>query len=607
MALSIAYSAPSSLGGPPARPTMRPHMQLVQPVRDVSTKELEAYAQRFEQAKTDRQSWNPHWQELSDFILPRRWIFQKDQIGRGTKRNDRIINNTATRAVRICAAGMMAGITSPSRRWWTLTTPDPDMAEFGPVRSWLNVVEERQRMVLARSNIYNALSGAVYPDISTFGSTCTLLEEDDEDVLRAYPIAVGLFYLAASERGTIDTIMYEERLTVAQVVERFGLGAVSLDVKRMYDGGQYNKPVDILRCIEPNRALERNRADWRGMRWTSCWMEQGTKHCLRMSGYREFPGLTPRWTVTTAADAYGTSPAMDALGDIKALQLLEEDKARLVQKAAQPPLNVSEGGMALGSASSAPNAINVNPNGGQPTTPLMMVDPRAIAEVRSAITEHTDRINAAFYADLWLMLSMDDRNQRATAREIDERHEEKMLQLGPVLERLNDELLSPIIDRSFKIMWRRGMVPPPPRELQGQEIRVEFMSIMHQAQKLLGLAAVRTLVQETMSLATVWPEVRAKINADQVVDEIASMVGTKPDLVNPEDVVQTKRAAEAQQAQAQQAAAALPGLAKSAKDFSQAGMPGGGNALSEIMQQLPGAAGAASGVPPLAATMGEGQ
>jgi hypothetical protein len=228
--------------------------------------------------------------------------------------------------------------------------------------------------------------------------------------------------------------------------------------------------------------------------------------------------------------------------------------------------------------------------------PIFEVREAAIKNVAEQIARVEQRIDRGMFADLWLRVLQDERQQRATAREIEEGHQETMLQLGPVLEHLNPELLGRAVDRYYYELDRRGFFPPPPRELQGVEIKAEFISVMHQAQKMVGLGAVRTLVQETLFLAQSKPEALDKLNSDQIVDEIANMVGTKPELVLSDEEVAKVRDARAKREQMLQQGQAAMAAAKTAKDLGGTPAPAPDNMLGAIAQQL--APAAAAGVLP---------
>lgn len=548
---------------------------------------------RWQSMKDDRQSWFDHWRELMEYVKPRRGRFlavTSTKTSDGGKKNDKIINGTAGMAARVLASGMMAGITSPARPWFRLTAPDPELADYGSVRSWMHVVEERIREAFARSNLYNCLH-QFYEDLATPGTACLHVEEDQEDLVRGYVFPIGQYCLANDARLRVNTVYRQTGLTVQQLVEKFGEAKCSQQVKDLYARKELDQWVDVLHVLEPNRDYEPGRLGPKGKPWRSCWLEasgpdSGPQY-LGEGGYEEFPAMVARWEVN-GEDVYGSSPGMMALGDVKALQLYEKHKARAVENIINPPMT-GPSSMQNQRVSMLPGTFTYSDamSPAQQFRPSLEVRPEAVNVVELSIREHEQRIKQAFYADLWLALMEQD--GQMTAREVAERHEEKMLQLGPVMERLQDELLDPLIDRVFGILHRGGHIPPPPQELQGVQLRVEYISIMAAAQKLLGTTAVERLASFVGNVAAVQPEILDKLDTDKVVDEYAGMLGTKPDLLRTDEAVQALRAERAkarQQAAAQeQAAQAVQGAQTLSKTDMQ-----GDTALNRLL--------GSAGVPP---------
>jgi len=530
------------------------------------------YTKRLAALKSERSSWDSHWQELADYLFPRRQRFYSSDRNKGTKRNEKIVNNTGTRALRIMASGMMAGITSPARDWFRLIMTDPELMEFDDVRIWLEEVERRMKEVFARSNIYNALP-MIYLDLGAFGTSAMYVEEDALDVIRAYVFPVGTYCLICDQRERVTGIYRETTMTVEQLVEAFEWDRISNSTKGQWRDKQYDRAVDVIHVIEKNQERESERDDYRNMPWYSCWMEKGGDApdvLLHEGGFHEFPMMAPRW-MRTGEDIYGESPGMHALGDIKALQHLEKRKAQVMDKLVNPPM-------------AAPTAlrkrkVSILPGdttyvsamaGGQKFEPAHLVDPRALA-ITELIGQHEFRINSTFFADLFLMLANTDRRQ-ITAREVEERHEEKLLQLGPVLESLQDEMLDPLIERTFNIMSRNGMIPPPPSQIEGKDWKVEYISIMAQRQKYLGTVAVERFAAFVSELAQFNPEVLDKMDFDQVAEQYAELLGVSPKMIRGDDEVESLRAQrqqQAQQAQMAEAAQAAQSGAGAAKQLSE--------------------------------------
>lgn len=551
------------------------------------------YLSRWGALKTERSSWFSHWHEISDYLAPRSGRFFLTDRNRGEKRHNNILDSTGTRAARVLAAGLMAGMTSPARPWFRLATPDRDLMEFGPVKVWLAQVADGMRNVFAHSNTYRALH-ASYTSVAQFGTLASIAQEDFEDVIRHFPLEIGEYAVATDDRGVVNTLYREFELTVAQIVAKFGLENCSESVRnRFRNGHHHDSYVPVLHVVEPRADRDLRKRDPRNMPWASCYIEIGRsdprgESFLRESGYKRFPALVARWEVK-GTDPYGNScPGMEALGDVKQLQHEQLRKAQGIDFQTLPPMQAPPelkdqtelfpGGVTYTNAV-GPNAglrrvfdVDVNLN-------YLLAD---IQDVRG-------RIKQAFYEDLFLMLANDQRSG-VTAREIAERHEEKLLMLGPVLENLHDELLQPLIDVTFDRMLEAGLVPPPPQELQGIELSVQFVSTLAQAQRAVGLQSVDRLIGTIGSIAQFKPSVLDKLDEDQIVDAYADMLGVDPNLIVADDRVAVIRQERQKQAAAQASAEQMPAAAQTAKTLSETDTAGR-NALTDVMGLFSGYAG----------------
>lgn len=548
--------------------------------------------------ENERTSFESHWRDLSDFILPRRSRFSISDVNKGDRRNQKIIDSTATLAARTLRSGIMSGVTSPARPWFRLTTQDPDLAEWGPVKQWLHLVQQRITASYLKSNLYNILP-TVYGDLGVFGTAAMSVEEVfNGDVIHAKSFPIGSYWVAKDEFGRINTFVREFRMTVAQLLETFGSkkngefdwSNFSTYVRGQYDQGNLQTWIDVTHFVMPNMEYDQKNPIAKFKKFTSCYFESGTGYdskqddkYLRESGYDYFPILVPRWE-TTAEDVYGTNcPGMEALGDIKQLQNGEKRIMEAVDKIIRPPMKgpTSMKGQAASIISGDITYIdNVN---GQGFEPVYEVNFR-IQEMETKQSQVRSRIQRSFYEDLFLMLSNLDRRQ-ITAREIEERHEEKLLALGPVLEQINQDLLDPLTDIAFNIHLRQRLLPPPPPELQGMELKVEYISVMAQAQKMLGVSSVERFTQFVGGLAQVDQGVLRKIKADQIVDVYGEMLSVPPSIVRTDEevqqIIQAEQAQQMQQMQMQQQMQAVD----IAKKLSETKINQQDAALDELIRQ----------------------
>lgn len=518
--------------------------------------------------KNERDSFITHWRDIADYIQPRRSRFTISDRNKGDRKNKKIIDSTATLAIRNLQAGMMSGLTSPARPWFSLTTPDPDLSEFGPVKNWLSDVTRRMRTLFLKSNVYNALP-LLYCDEGLFGTAAMAVLEDDEDVIRAYTFPIGSYCIAQNHRQSVDTFQREWAMTVRQVVDRFGKDKVSKATKNLYDQGNYESWVNVAHMIHPNADYDPNALESKYKRFSSCYWEIGSDAdaLLDETGFDEFPVMAPRWSLT-GEDVYGYSPGMDALGDVQQLQAMQRRMIQSVDKMVNPPM-VAPTSMMNKKASLLPGDITYvdQTQGGQTFRPAHEIR-MPLQELQVLIQDTQFRIKRCFYEDLFLMLANSDRRQ-ITAREIDERHEEKLLMLGPVLERQNEDLLDPLIDRTFAIMARRNLLPPPPKELQGVDLKVDYTSIMAQAQKMVATASIERFLGFVGNVSGAYPQAMDKVDIDQTIDEYADMTGVPPKIVRSDETVDAIRMARQQAAEAQQRMAQFQQMAQGAKLLSE--------------------------------------
>jgi len=506
---------------------------------------------RWGHLRSERATWWSHWQEITTYLLPRNGRYFEQDRNKGHRRHNSIYDNTGTRALRTLGAGMMAGATSPARPWFRLGTADPDLNKYPPVQAWLADTTERMQLVFTRSNTYRTLHG-IYEELGAFGTAGSIVLPDAKNAIHHYALTTGEYAIATDYQGRVNTLYREFQKTVSEVVREFGYNKCSTSVKNLYDRGSLDQWITIIHAIEPRDDRERDfsKKDNLNMKYKSCYFEQGGEgeQVLRESGFKDFPAVVPRWGLA-GGDIYGNSPGMEALGDVKQLQHEQLRKAQSIDYQTKPPLQVPSylknrdvdslpGGVTFvdGQQGKIETAFAVNLN-----LQHLLQD---IQDVRS-------RINSSFYADLFLMLA-NATDTRMTATEVAERHEEKLLMLGPVLERLHNELLDPLIDNTFNRMIEAGLVPPAPEELQGMDLNVEFVSMLAQAQRAIGTNSVDRYTNSLGMVAQFKPDVLDKFDSDKWANAYGEMLGIDPDLIVPDKQVALIRQ---QRAEAQQAAA----------------------------------------------------
>lgn len=536
--------------------------------------------------KEHRTDWDSHFHEIEKYMSPRRGLFagndpaNRETTKRGQKVNGAILNSTPVRALRILKSGMQAGITSQSRPWFKLAHEDRDLNKRPAVKEYIELLTEEVRKLLASSGMYNSLHSS-WGDLGAYGTSCTLIEDDDVLGIRPISLVPGSYWLGASDKNRIDTLYREFMMTVNQIVGKFvysnqrylnqpDWSKVPNHIKEAYDKGDIGKRHKVSHLIAPRHVSDRDRTRFDGPNKpiaSMYWMDDHKQDELMGNlGYDRNPINACRWEVQ-GYEVYGRSPGMDALPDCKELMSKRRDYAEMLRRVNRPPMNAHSD--LRGSAfSMMPGALNFMADPSKGAQPAYQISPQ-FGELRQDMEQTKDDIWSCMYADLFMMISSLDRRQ-ITATEIDERREEKLLALGPVLERTQFEKLEPLIDLAVERVIEMGRMPPPPEELNGQALSTEFIGMLAQAQKAVATGAVERLWGFAGNMAGVKPEVMDKLDADTTIDAYAEMIGVPPQMVKSTDAAMSIREQRAQTEQAMMAAEQAPGLAQAAKSGVEA-------------------------------------
>ncbi|HHA2689939.1 TPA: portal protein [Stenotrophomonas maltophilia] len=565
---------------------------------------LQAHCRRRKTALKEAQNdWTTLWRQTSEYIDPTRGRFYGDQDDKPRKRNwSKVINSTATDALCVMAAGMMSHMTPKAQPWFKVTTPDPAIAEQFGVRVWLDDVAQRIRDTLASSNFYKAMP-VVYAEDGIFGVAPLLVLEDSREVVRFYALTAGNYAVGLDDQGRVDSLWRRYPKTARQLEERYGADALPAVVRdALTKNGDQKFWVESL--IEPNTdqrpgigplGLQAPRfRPYREVVWIDG-AANGQNGVIDIGGHYEAPFVVARWN-PVAEDIYSSCPAISCLGDIKQLQYLEGEKLRLMEQVSDPTLGGPESMRRTGGARLRKGGMIYLPQDSLNATiaPVYTPDPRGVREIREEIAVIEQRIQRAFFYQLFLMLeALGDKTDR-TATEIVTRKEEKAAVLAPTLESITDEVLDPVVVRVFRLLERAGRIPDPPQVLANVPLKIEYTSILAQAAKAAAVGSIeRTMTfVANVAQATGDPSVMDKLDSDQVVDEYTAAVGGPASIIRSDDAVARIRADRAQQQRQQQLAASAQPMKDAAQALKTASdtVPEEGSAAQALIDAMQGAA-----------------
>jgi len=490
---------------------------------------------RFDRLKSQRQNWESHWQEVADYMQPRKADVTKSR-SKGDKRTELIFDSSPLQSVELLAASLHGMLTNPSTPWFSLRFKEDEMENEDEAKEWLESATETMYAAFNKSNFQQEIF-ELYHDLITFGTAAMFIEEDDEDILKFSTRHINEMYIAENEKGRIDTVFRKFKLSARAAIQKFGDVSSNIAITAKKD--PYEE-VEILHAVYPRSDFDPKKQDKSNMPFESVYLEAGTGEELSVSGFREFPFVVPRY-LKASHEIYGRSPAMTALPDVKMLNEMSKTTIKSAQKQVDPPLLVPDDGFIL-PVRTVPGGLNFYRAGTRDRIEPLNIGANTPLGLNME-EQRRNSIRNAFYVNQLMMQS----GPQMTATEVIQRNEEKMRLLGPVLGRLQSELLKPLIDRAFALILRKNLFKQAPDFLSGRDIEIEYVSPLAKAQKSTELQSIMRAIEIMGSLSNVAP-VFDHINMDKLVRHLADIVGVPQKILKP----QAELNAEREQAQAQQ-------------------------------------------------------
>lgn len=544
---------------------------------------VKPYMRRYRNLERLAERYKPVWRTLNEYQHPwsGRYLF-------GEKDRDEVAscyhikNGVVGDAARTCASGLHGGLTSPSKPWFEISHADSDMMEVGSVKEWMHSVQEIMRSVLAKSNFYGVMPN-VYLEAIIYGTAAAIIDPDPETGIRMRQLTIGEYYLGLGEDLRVNTLYRRLEMSAAQMREKFGENnpGYSWAVRDALENGRLDDPTfTIIHAMQPIGMFGGKRHPI--FNYESVYFMENSdsptddeRAILLWQGHRSKPFVAVRWA-TTSDDVYGYSPGMMALPDDRMIQVMEEDYIIAVEKSINPPVTgPSELEDYVQKKGLHPGAFVPHNN----MTKDMFL--RSIYQIdfdfnntRQKILETAQQIQNKFYNHLFLSILFN--TKQMTATEVAQRLEEKAMVLGPVLERFQSELFDPILDRVFVILYSEyGVIPEPPEEIAGDDLKIVYIGSLAQSVKMLGLTNITNTLPIVLELIELDQEAAKKMNVKELIDYVATTSGWPPKAVLSdeefEEIEQAKAQMQRQMMQMEQMAA----MADAAKKASETSLNNG--------------------------------
>jgi len=526
---------------------------------------------RFEAIKSDRSTLESHIEELARYGLPER-LGTLIKTTPGAKYDPNIYDTTLMHAVQVSSAGFHAYSTDPSSRWCALRVDK----EGSDIREWLSEWEDILFSNLNDSN-FNEQMPEDYKDMFAFG-TSHLFEEErlgKKSILSFKTLPFAEVFICLDEDGYVDTIYRYCEMTARSAENRWGDKA-GKSVKELMVAGKTESKVQFLHIVMPREERDITKIDNLNMPIASIWFDYKTQEKIEEKGYPEFPCYTTHFS-RTSGQTYGSTPAMIALPESKMLNQMSKTTIKAAQLTVEGVLILPHDGYII-PFRRTPGALNMKVSSNKEQIEQLPAPDKLPISLEME-NQRRAVINSIMFTDLFLMLAQ-LRDQPRTATEITERVNERMIILSSVTGSVNRCKLKPLVERALSILWRNGKLPAPPKEAQGLELQVEFVSQLAMAQKQAKNGRIKDLMGTLIAMADKMPEVMDLPNTKKVGRELFRNMNLENLLRDEKELraiweAKQQAAMEAKQAeQLQQGAAVVGELAKAGKAGKEASVAG---------------------------------
>lgn len=521
----------------------------------MTTNLVERLAFRYSKLDSDRITLISDMQEICEFLQPERAKFYGGITRSTSSQRQRIFDSTPEDSHQILAAGLHSLMTPAAQTWINLSLAFGSEDSSSEEKQW---IDEVIKLMMAKFNSeesgFHSAVHEFYLDLPGLGTAMFFVDEIN-DKIRFQCIPLSEIRISENYMGLIDTVFREFTLSARQIVENKKWDHPYCVTQSMEQDP--DKRFTVIHAIEPREKWNRESVRGKDMEFLSCYFILDSKELLFESGYQEMPAMVPRWS-KTSGEVYGRGLGHRGLPDFRVLNEMNRSMLIAGERAADPVTFLPHDGF-VGDVSSDGGAMNYYRGTGDIRERVMTIGSEAdLNALGNMITIRQSAIRKMFMND---QLQPFDKVQM-TATEYVGNQNEKMRVLGPVLGRLQTEFLGPLVKRVFNIMLRNGELPPPPEEMQGQEMRIQYISPISRAQKQTEAEAFTQAINYLAPVVQIAPGIIQNFDFDAVARDTQDMFGfpTKY-LKSPETMKKERQAAEAAQAKQAQMMEASQALA----------------------------------------------
>jgi len=490
--------------------------------------EIESCIARLKEKKSIRANSESVWQEIRDYMLPNRPSFLSDETP-GKKTMDKIFDGTAIDAINVCKAGINGMLTNAALPWHGIEMVNKELNKNPNVQEALLEVNDIMSQEYHSSNFYTNIDG-VYEEVIGFGESGLFIGQGKKTALNFQPIPLRQIFTDEDSEGNVDTVFRYYNMTARQVKQQWPDG-LSPQMKKSLEttNDSKDKEFKIIHVIYPRSDREMDKKgdykqDSKNKPILSAYIAEDEKHVIDEGGYDEMPYAVPRLFLMSG-DGYGRGMGWNALPDVKMLNTMEKTGLRAWQKATDPPLVLPDEGYSL-PVKTGPGGVTYNSNwdkqGAEPKPLYGSGQFQMLPNFEAKCEQKRNQIREFFF---YKQFRTQQEGQPRTAQEIIQIASENLKILGPLLNRFMEELLKPIIIRSFWILFRANKFPKLSAFMATMggvvDFKIVYLSPIAKAQRLYESQELQNAFSMLLPAAQIKPEMVDNISSDKFYETIA--------------------------------------------------------------------------------------
>ena len=451
------------------------------------------------------------WEKVVRYCLPTLTDVEKKQRW----------STTAEHYTSLSANALQGWAYGRSISWLRMDFERSDIEKNDEIKKWLQTCEDIILKDLSRSAFYDEALSFTKIEFNLSNAILVIDYDEGESTLIFDNINPLSAVIDEDKFKRSDILIYEFELSKTAAENAYG-DKIPNKIKNCKEPYQYFTFYKAIFSSKRHDYSVSGNGEWIEVIWAEDSLECVSERRMSFKPFVFWPFSR------TASSPYGVgSPGESKMADIEGLNIMEKAKLNGIQLREQPPVKATEG-----------LSVNIVPSGitylSQNQDFQYAPPPGNSVEISNEIALKEQHLREAYYVDYFLLLQQTI-EQKRTATEASLLSDEKSQIMASFTSSLTYYFLEPVLEAVFAIELEHGAFPTPPKAIQGEEIKIDYISPLAVAQKKAQkYAPAREFVSQVLAFSEINSEILNKIKLDKFIDKAADLLNVDRDIIASE-------------------------------------------------------------------------